>query len=272
MTGRVAPALAGELCAVGRPLGRLARRGGPGRGGQRRRHERSGRGGRRDRGRRRGKEMTGPTRMAGWGRAADGSTVTWTVAEGSKGRRWREVVALGGRDRPGAAARDRSRSPVQPSRARPRRRAVDVPPRAGRDAPRQPRAARTMAPSSTSGAGRSVRDDALRRRGLADRARRARLGARHRASPPAPRRRSARSSSAPTASSGARRRSGSSACRRRAGGSATRPRWTSIRTGCRSSTAGRGSRSSSLDRRSVDGLWTTGPNGARFASNSWISP
>jgi hypothetical protein len=40
--------------------------------------------------------MTGQTRMAGWGRAADGSTVTWTVAEGSKGRRWREVVALGG--------------------------------------------------------------------------------------------------------------------------------------------------------------------------------
>jgi hypothetical protein len=40
--------------------------------------------------------MTRPTRMAGWGRAADGSTVTWTVAEGSKGRRWREVVALGG--------------------------------------------------------------------------------------------------------------------------------------------------------------------------------
>ena len=34
--------------------------------------------------------------MAGCGRAADGSTVTWTVAEGSKGRRWREVVALGG--------------------------------------------------------------------------------------------------------------------------------------------------------------------------------
>jgi hypothetical protein len=33
--------------------------------------------------------------MAGSGRAADGSTVTWTVAEGSKGRRWREVVALG---------------------------------------------------------------------------------------------------------------------------------------------------------------------------------
>jgi len=33
--------------------------------------------------------------MAGSGRAPDGSTVTWTVAEGSKGRRWREVVALG---------------------------------------------------------------------------------------------------------------------------------------------------------------------------------
>ncbi len=33
--------------------------------------------------------------MAGWGHAADGSSVTWTVAEGSKGRRWREVVALG---------------------------------------------------------------------------------------------------------------------------------------------------------------------------------
>ncbi len=40
--------------------------------------------------------MTGPTRMAGWGRATHGSTVTWTVAEGGKGRRWREVVALGG--------------------------------------------------------------------------------------------------------------------------------------------------------------------------------
>jgi len=40
--------------------------------------------------------MTDPTRMAGWGRVADGSTVTWTVAEGSRGRRWREVVALEG--------------------------------------------------------------------------------------------------------------------------------------------------------------------------------
>jgi hypothetical protein len=39
--------------------------------------------------------MTGPTRVAGWGRGADGTVVTWTVAEGRKGRRWREVVARG---------------------------------------------------------------------------------------------------------------------------------------------------------------------------------
>jgi hypothetical protein len=39
--------------------------------------------------------MTGPTRVAGWGRGADGTVVTWTVAEGGKGRRWREVVARG---------------------------------------------------------------------------------------------------------------------------------------------------------------------------------
>jgi hypothetical protein len=39
--------------------------------------------------------MTGPTRVAGWGRRADGAVVTWTVAEGRKGRRWREVVAHG---------------------------------------------------------------------------------------------------------------------------------------------------------------------------------
>src|SRR3954468_22251489 len=37
--------------------------------------------------------MTSATRVAGWGRRADGATVTWTVAEGSRGRRWREVVA-----------------------------------------------------------------------------------------------------------------------------------------------------------------------------------
>jgi hypothetical protein len=39
--------------------------------------------------------MTGSTRVAGWGRGPDGSIVTWTVAEGRKGRRWREVVARG---------------------------------------------------------------------------------------------------------------------------------------------------------------------------------
>ena len=39
--------------------------------------------------------MTGPTRAAGWGRGPDGTVVTWTVAEGGKGRRWREVVARG---------------------------------------------------------------------------------------------------------------------------------------------------------------------------------
>ena len=39
--------------------------------------------------------MTGPTRVAGWGRGADGTVITWTVAEGRKGRRWREVVARG---------------------------------------------------------------------------------------------------------------------------------------------------------------------------------
>jgi len=39
--------------------------------------------------------MTDPTRVAGWGHAADGSQVTWTVAEGRRGRRWREVVVDG---------------------------------------------------------------------------------------------------------------------------------------------------------------------------------
>jgi hypothetical protein len=37
--------------------------------------------------------MSGPTRAAGSGIAADGSQVTWTVAEGRRGRRWREVVS-----------------------------------------------------------------------------------------------------------------------------------------------------------------------------------
>ncbi|HEV8401497.1 MAG TPA: hypothetical protein VGQ31_00540, partial [Candidatus Limnocylindrales bacterium] len=37
--------------------------------------------------------MSVPTRVAGWGIAADGSEVTWTVAEGRRGRRWREVIS-----------------------------------------------------------------------------------------------------------------------------------------------------------------------------------
>ncbi len=34
-------------------------------------------------------------RLAGWATLADGWTITWTVADGRKGRRWREVVARG---------------------------------------------------------------------------------------------------------------------------------------------------------------------------------
>ena len=40
--------------------------------------------------------MTDPTRVAGSGELADGSIVTWTVAEGRRGRRWREVVVRDG--------------------------------------------------------------------------------------------------------------------------------------------------------------------------------
>jgi hypothetical protein len=39
--------------------------------------------------------MTGWLRRAGHGRAPDGAIVTWTVAEGRRGRRWREVVSTG---------------------------------------------------------------------------------------------------------------------------------------------------------------------------------
>ena len=39
--------------------------------------------------------MSAPLRVAGWGTLDDGAAVTWTVAEGRRGRRWREVVALG---------------------------------------------------------------------------------------------------------------------------------------------------------------------------------
>src|SRR4051794_39888638 len=39
--------------------------------------------------------MTVLTREAGWGSAPDGSLVTWTVSEGRRGRRWREVISRG---------------------------------------------------------------------------------------------------------------------------------------------------------------------------------
>jgi hypothetical protein len=41
--------------------------------------------------------MTGPVRLAGHGRRADGALVTWTLAEGVRGRRWREALSLDGR-------------------------------------------------------------------------------------------------------------------------------------------------------------------------------
>ena len=41
--------------------------------------------------------MTEPVRLAGHGRREDGALVTWTLAEGRKGRRWREAVSLDGR-------------------------------------------------------------------------------------------------------------------------------------------------------------------------------
>lgn len=39
--------------------------------------------------------MSAPLRVAGWGTLDDGATMTWTIAEGRRGRRWREVVARG---------------------------------------------------------------------------------------------------------------------------------------------------------------------------------
>jgi hypothetical protein len=35
-------------------------------------------------------------RIGGWGRLADGSFATWSVAEGRRGRRWREMRGAGG--------------------------------------------------------------------------------------------------------------------------------------------------------------------------------
>jgi hypothetical protein len=39
--------------------------------------------------------VTGPVRLAGWGRS-DGSLITWTISEGRRGRRWREVRSRDG--------------------------------------------------------------------------------------------------------------------------------------------------------------------------------
>lgn len=41
--------------------------------------------------------MTPPVRVAGSGTDRTGRTVTWTVSEGTRGRRWREVVVADGR-------------------------------------------------------------------------------------------------------------------------------------------------------------------------------
>lgn len=37
-----------------------------------------------------------PVRVAGWGTDGSGRSITWSVAEGRRGRRWREVVHDGG--------------------------------------------------------------------------------------------------------------------------------------------------------------------------------
>jgi hypothetical protein len=42
------------------------------------------------------KPVRGPVRRAGHAELGDGATVTWTVSEGTKGRRWREVAVRGG--------------------------------------------------------------------------------------------------------------------------------------------------------------------------------
>lgn len=39
--------------------------------------------------------MSEPVRLAGHGHRPDGAVVTWTVADGHRGRRWREVVTHG---------------------------------------------------------------------------------------------------------------------------------------------------------------------------------
>ena len=180
VTGRVAPALAGELRAVADRWATSLHEDDLVGAGSVADTSAACRGGRRDRGRRHGKEVTGPTRMAGWGRAADGSTVTWTVAEGSKGRRWREVVALGEATVQALLLetdRDRRFSHLELARA---------------DGlwTFHPEPDGTLHGNHVRPDDRAVEhvrgwpfghDDGLRRRGLADRGRRARLGTCHRA-------------------------------------------------------------------------------------------
>jgi hypothetical protein len=40
--------------------------------------------------------MSAPLRVAGWGTLDDGASITWTIADGRRGRRWREVVTGSG--------------------------------------------------------------------------------------------------------------------------------------------------------------------------------
>ena len=70
IVGRVAPALAGELEAASARWSEAIDDRGPERG------------------------MSEPVRLAGQGRRADGAVVTWTLAEGRRGRRWRESVSV----------------------------------------------------------------------------------------------------------------------------------------------------------------------------------
>lgn len=41
--------------------------------------------------------MTGPLRLGGRAELPDGATIVWSVAEGRRGRRWREAVTIDGR-------------------------------------------------------------------------------------------------------------------------------------------------------------------------------
>jgi hypothetical protein len=72
----------------------------------------------------------------------------WSVAEGRRGRRWREVVSTG-EDPFVPPARGRSGRALHPPRALDNVRAAHAPPRRRRDAPRQSRDRRWRAPPAT---------------------------------------------------------------------------------------------------------------------------